>query len=152
MKDMPLFGAPLIFNCAKDGGSSFSIPQVRGLGLQGPEAERTIAGNSELFKPLQKMGRGIVSTAAHILASGDLVLVAFQNPDPNARKTADVFQGGKQIGAVEFPGRPTTSTPRAGSISPRQTRSRASSVTLSSGTKSGTKSGTQYLFTIFVWN
>jgi len=107
MKDMPMFGAPLIFNCAKDGRIFVLNPHKYEVSVfKDRKLERTIAGNSELFKPLQKMGRGIVSTAAHILASGDLVLVAFQNPDPNARKTADVFQGGKQIGAVEFPGTP----------------------------------------------
>ena len=108
MKDMPMFGAPLIFNCAKDGRIFVLNPHKYEVSVfKDRKLERTIAGNSELFKPLQKMGRGIVSTAAHILASGDLVLVAFQNPDPNAQKTADVFQGGKQIGAVEFPGTPS---------------------------------------------
>jgi hypothetical protein len=52
------------------------------------------------------MGRGILSTAAHIVASGDFVLVVFQNPDPNAQKTADVFQAGKQIGSADIPGTP----------------------------------------------
>ena len=108
MKDMPMFGAPLIFNCAKDGRIFVLDPHKYEVSVfKDRKLERTIAGNSELFKPLQKMGRGIVSTAAHILASGDLVLVAFQNPDPNVQKTADVFQGGKQIGAVEFPGTPS---------------------------------------------
>lgn len=107
MKDMPMFGAPLIFNCAKDGRIFVLNPHKYEVSVfKDRKLERTIAGNSELFKPLQKMGRGIVSTAAHILASGELVLVSFQNPDPNARKTADVFQGGKPIGAVDFPGTP----------------------------------------------
>jgi hypothetical protein len=107
MKDMPMFGAPLIFNCAKDGRIFVLNPHKYEVSVfKDRKLERTIAGSSELFKPLQKMGRGIVSTAAHIVASGDLVFVAFQNPDPNAQKTADVFQAGKQIGAVEFPGTP----------------------------------------------
>ena len=107
MKDMPMFGAPLIFNCAKDGRIFVLNPHKYEVSVfKDRKLERTIAGSSELFKPLQKMGRGIVSTAAHIVASGDLVFVAFQNPDPNAQKTADVFQGGKQIGSVDVPGTP----------------------------------------------
>jgi hypothetical protein len=107
MKDMPMFGAPLIFNCAKDGRIFVLNPHKYEVSVfRDRKLERTIAGKSELFKPLQKMGRGIISTAAHIVASGDLVLVAFQNPDPNVRKSADVFRDGDQIGAVGFPGTP----------------------------------------------
>jgi len=107
MKDMPMFGAPLIFNCAKDGRIFVLNPHKYEVSVfKDRKLERTIAGNSELFKPLQKMGRGIVSTAAHIVASGEFVLVSFQNPDPNAQKTADVFQAGKQIGAMDLPGTP----------------------------------------------
>jgi 6-bladed beta-propeller len=107
MKDMPMFGAPLLFNCAKDGRIFVLNPHKYEVAVfRGRKLERMIAGQSELFKPLQKIGRGIVSAAAHIVASGDLVFVAFQNPDPNAKKTADVFQGGKQVGSMVIPGTP----------------------------------------------
>lgn len=107
MKDMPMFGAPLLFNCAKDGRIFVLNPHEYVVSIfKDRKLERTTSGKSELFKPLQKMGRGIVSTAAHIVQSGDLVFVAFQNPDPNAEKTADVLRGGKQIGSVAIPGTP----------------------------------------------
>jgi len=107
MKDMPMFGAPLLFNCAKDGRIFVLNPHKYEVSVFNDRAlERTLAGESELFKPLQKMGRAIISTAAHIVASGDLVLVAFQNPDPSAKKIADIFRGGKPIGSVDLPGTP----------------------------------------------
>ena len=107
MKEMPMFGAPILFNCAKDGRIFVLNPHKYEVSVfKDRKLERTIAGTSELFMPLQKKGRGIVSTAAHIVASGDLVLVALQNPDPNAQKIADVFRGGKQIGSMEVPGTP----------------------------------------------
>ena len=107
MKDMPMFGAPLIFDCAEDGRIFVLNPHRYEVAVfKDRRLARTLAGQSELFKPLQKMGRGIVSTAAHIVAFGDLVLVSFQDPDPNAKKTADIFRGGKQIGSVELPGIP----------------------------------------------
>ena len=52
------------------------------------------------------MGRGFFSTAAHIVSSGDLVFVALQKMDPKAKKTADVFRDGRQIGSVELLGTP----------------------------------------------
>jgi hypothetical protein len=107
MKEMPMFGAPLLFNCAKDGRIFVLNPHKYEVSVfRNRKLELTLAGQSDLFKPLQKMGRGIISTAAHIVASGELVFVAFQNPDPNAQKSADVFRGGKQIGSVEVPGTP----------------------------------------------
>jgi hypothetical protein len=107
MKDMPMFGAPFLFNCAADGRIFVLNPHQYEISVfKGRKLERTIAGSSELFMPLQKKGRGIVSTAAHIVASGDLVFVAFQTVGPSAQKTVDVFRGGKPIGSVAFPGTP----------------------------------------------
>ena len=107
MKDMPMFGAPFLFNCAKDGRIFVPNPHKYEISVfQGRKLERTIAGQNELFKPVQKMGRGFISTAAHIVPSGDLVFVSLQDPDPNVRKTADVFRAGKQIGSIEIPGTP----------------------------------------------
>ncbi len=107
MKDMPMFGAPLLFDCAKDGRIFVLDPHKYEVAVfKDRKLAGTLAGQSELFKPLRKMGRGVISTAAHIVASGDLVLVAFQNPDPSVKKTADIFRDGKQIGAADIPGTP----------------------------------------------
>jgi hypothetical protein len=113
MKEMPMFGAPLLFDCAKDGRifvlnpHRYEVSVFKDRGLEG-----TIEGRNEAFKPLQKMGRGVMSTAAHIVASGDLVFVAFQMIDPRAKKTADVFRGGRQIGSIEIGGVPYVADPQ----------------------------------------
>jgi len=105
MKDMPMFGAPILFNCAKDGRIFVLNPHKYEISVfKDRKLELILEGRSELFKPIQKMGRGFVSTAAHIVSSGEFVFVVFQNPDPRVKKTADVFQAGKQIGSLEIPG------------------------------------------------
>jgi len=107
MKDMPMFGAPILFNCAKDGRIFVLNPHKYEISVfKDRKLELILEGRSELFKPIQKMGRGFVSTAAHIVSSGEFVFVVFQNPDPRVKKTADVFQAGKQIGSLEIPGTP----------------------------------------------
>ena len=107
MKDLPMFSAPFLFNCAKDGRVFVLNPHKYEVAVfKDRKLEQVIAGKSELFKPVQKMGRGFVSTAAHIVASGDLILVHFQSFDPKAKKTADVFRSGKQAGSLEIPGTP----------------------------------------------
>jgi hypothetical protein len=107
MKDMPMFGAPFLFNCAKDGRIFVLNPHKYEISVfKDRKLELILEGRSELFKPIQKMGRGFVSTAAHIVSSGEFVFVVFQNPDPRVKKTADVFQAGKQIGSLEIPGTP----------------------------------------------
>ena len=113
MKEMPMFGAPIIFDCAKDGRIFVLNPHRYEVDVfKGRKLERTLNGKNEFFKPIQKMGRGFFSTAAHIVSSGDLIFVVFQNPDPKAKKTADVFRAGKQIGQVEFPGTPYAADPQ----------------------------------------
>jgi len=107
MKDLPMFSAPFLFNCAKDGRIFVLNPHKYEVSVfKDRKLERVIAGKSELFKPVQKMGRGFVSTAAHIVASGDLILVHFQSFDPNAKKTADIFRSGRQVGSLDLPGTP----------------------------------------------
>lgn len=107
MKDMPMFGAPLIFDCAKDGRIFVLNPHMYEVSVfKDRKLEGTLAGQNGLFHPLQKMGRGIISTAAHIVASEDVVLVAFRDPDPRAKKAADIFRGGKPTGTVDIPGIP----------------------------------------------
>jgi hypothetical protein len=107
MKEMPMFGAPILFNCAKDGRIFVLNPHKYEVSVfKDRKLERVIEGRNDEFKPLQKMGRGFISTAAHIVSSGDFVFVALQKLDPRANKTADVFQAGKQVGSVDLPGTP----------------------------------------------
>jgi hypothetical protein len=107
MKEMLMCGAPLLFNCTKDGRIFVLNPHKYEVSVfKNRRLERVLQGKSELFKPFQKMGRGFVSTAAHIVPSGEFVFVCFRNPDPKAKKTADVFQSGKQVGTIDVPGKP----------------------------------------------
>jgi hypothetical protein len=107
MKEMPMFGAPILFNCAKDGRIFVLNPHKYEVSVfMDRKLERVLEGRSEIFKPIQKMGRAFLSTAAHIVPGGEFVLVCFQNPDPKAKKTADVFQSGKQVGTIDVPGKP----------------------------------------------
>jgi len=107
MKEMPMFGAPILFNCAKDGRIFVLNPHKYEVSVfKDRKLERTIEGRNDEFKPIQKMGRGFISTAAHIVSSGDLVFVALQKLDPLAKKTADVFRAEKQAGSVDLPGTP----------------------------------------------
>ncbi len=113
MKDRPMFGAPLLFNCAKDGRIFVLNPHKYEVSVfRDRKLERVIEGRNEAFKPIRKMGRAFLSTAAHIVASGDLVLVALQVIDPRAKKMADVFRDGKQIGSIELGGTPCVADPR----------------------------------------
>ena len=107
MKDMPMFGAPLIFNCAKDGRIFVLNPHKYEVSVfKDRRLETVLAGKSERFKPIQKMGRAFMSTAAHIVQSGGLVFVSLRDPDPKAPKTADIFEAGQMIGSIGLPGTP----------------------------------------------
>lgn len=107
MKEMPMFGAPILFNCAKDGRIFVLNPHKYEVSVfKDRKFERTIKGRNDEFKPIQKMGRGFISTAAHIVSSGDFVFVVLQKLDPRAKKTADVFRAEKQVGSVDLPGTP----------------------------------------------
>lgn len=113
MKEMLMFGAPILFSCAKDGRIFVLNPHNYEVSVfKDRKLESVIKGRNDAFQPIRKMGRGFVSTAAHIVSSGDLVLVAFQNFDPKAKKTADVFRAGRQIGSVDLPGTPYVADPQ----------------------------------------
>jgi len=113
MKEMPMFGAPILFSCAKDGRIFVLNPHKYEISVfKDRELERVLEGRNEAFMPVQKRGRGFVSTAAYIVSSGDLVIVAFQNLDPKAKKTADVFRAGRQIGSIELLGTPYVADPQ----------------------------------------
>jgi len=113
IKEMLMCGAPILFNCTKDGRIFVLNPHKYEVSVfKDQKLERILQGKSELFKPFQKMGRGLVSTAAHIVPSGEFVFVCFRNPDPRVKKTADVFQSGKQVGSIDFPGTPHITDPQ----------------------------------------
>jgi hypothetical protein len=114
MKDMPMFGAPFLFDCAKDGRIYVMNPHEYTISVfKGRRPESVIKGHNEAFVPVKKMGRGFVSTAARIISSGDLLLVALQGQGPESGKTADVFRAGRQIGTVELPGTPHVADPQS---------------------------------------
>jgi hypothetical protein len=106
-KEMPMLAAPLLFNCGKDGRIFVLNPHKYEISVfKNRRLEQVLSGKSELFHPVQQRGRAFISTAAHIVLSGDLVFVVFQNPDPKAMKKMDVFRGGLQIGTQDAPGTP----------------------------------------------
>jgi hypothetical protein len=107
MKDMPMFQAPILFDCSKDGKIFVLNPNKYEVSVfQANRVEQVIRGESALFKPLQRMGRGFISTAAHIIKSGDFVFVVFQNPDRKAQKKMDMFKSGQQVGTLNISGTP----------------------------------------------
>jgi len=107
MKEMPMFQAPLLFDCSRDGKIFVLNPYEYDVSIfQANRVEQVIRGESPLFKPLQRTGRAFISTAAHIVKSGDFVFVAFQNPDRKAQKKMDIFTGGRQIGTLDVSGTP----------------------------------------------
>jgi hypothetical protein len=113
MKGMPMFGAPILFDCAKDGRIFVLNPhKYEVVVFKDRKLERVIEGRNDEFKPIQKMGRGFFSTAAHIVSSGSFVFVALQKLDPRAKKTADVFRDGKQVGSIELRGTPHVADPK----------------------------------------
>jgi hypothetical protein len=104
MKEMPMFQAPLLFNCAIDGHVFVLNPHKYEISVfKNRRLEEVLKGKSELFRPVEQKGRGFVSTAADIVRSGDFTFVVLSNPGP---KKADVFEAGKQIGTMDVSGRP----------------------------------------------
>ena len=102
-----VFPNSVLFDCSQDGQIFVLNPYKYEVSIfQANRVEQVIRGESPLFKPLQRMGRAFISTAAHIVKSGDYVFVAFQNPDRKAQKKMDVFKGGQQIGTLDVSGTP----------------------------------------------
>ncbi len=107
MKGMPMFGAPLRFNCSKDGRIFVLNPHKYEVSVfRDRKLEGVIEGRNDAFKPVRKMSFGFASTVADIVSSGDFVFVAFLTMGSKAKPTADVFQAGRQIGSIELPGPP----------------------------------------------
>ena len=107
MRGTPMFGAPLRFSCAKDGRIFVLSPHKYEVSVfKDRKLERVIEGRNAAFRPVQRTSFGFASTVADIVSSGDLVFVAFMSMDPKAKLTADVFQAGRQIGAMDLSGPP----------------------------------------------
>ncbi|MDH7512109.1 MAG: 6-bladed beta-propeller [Clostridiales bacterium] len=104
MKMMPMFGAPLIFSCSKD-GRVFVLNQYRYevLIFKDSQLKTTLKGTSEIYEPLTQKGRGFVSTAAAILPAGKYILVYFISYKNEAGE-ADLFLNGRQVGSLELHG------------------------------------------------
>jgi hypothetical protein len=107
MKETAFFGAPNLFNCAKDGRIFVLNPHKYEISVfKDRKLERLIEGRNDAFLPIQKTSFGFASTAAEIVSSGDLIFVALLTRKAKAKLTADVFQAGRQIGSVDFSGIP----------------------------------------------
>jgi len=104
MKMMPMFGAPLLFSCSKD-GRIFVLNSYRYevLVFKDKKLEAKLAGNSEIFEPLSQRGRGFISTAAMIFPAAKYLMVYFESPK-NQEHMADLFLNGKQVGSLKLPG------------------------------------------------
>lgn len=68
--------------------------------------EQVLKGESPLFSPIKRMGRALVSTAAHIVGVGGRAFVVFQAWDPRQQKKMDVFEKGKQVETLDVNGTP----------------------------------------------
>ena len=67
MKEMPMFGAPLRFNCAKDGRIFVLNPLKYEVSVfKDRKLEGVIEGRNDAFKPVRKTDFGFASTAADI--------------------------------------------------------------------------------------
>jgi hypothetical protein len=104
MKILPMFGAPLIFSCSKDGRIFVLSPhRYEFLVFKDRQLEATIRGTSEIFQPIIQKGRSFISTAAFILPAGEFILVYFKSYQ-NTSNIADIFHRGKKVGSLELPG------------------------------------------------
>lgn len=107
MEGMPMFSAPLVFNSGSDGRIFVLNPFKYEITVfKDRKVEEVLLGKNISYKPLTQKGRAFISTAAHIVRTGDLTLVLLSNPDPNAPKILDVFRGSSQVGTMEAVGIP----------------------------------------------
>jgi hypothetical protein len=107
LKDMPMFSAPLLFDCGKDGRIFVLNPHKYEISVfKDRRLELVFEGKSPLFSPLKKMGRGILSTAANIVAVSGRVFVSLRALDPRQQKKVDVFENGKQVDTLDVKGTP----------------------------------------------
>ena len=113
MKEMPMFGAPIIFDCGKDGRIFVLNPHKYEISVfKDRRLEQVLKGESPLFSPIKRMGRALVSTAAHIVGVGGRTFVVFQALDPRQQKKMDVFENGKQVETLDVNGTPYAVDPQ----------------------------------------
>lgn len=113
MKDMPMFGAPLLFDCGKDGRIFVLNPHKYEISVfKDQRLEQTLRGESPLFSPIKRMGRAFLSTAAHIVAAGSRAFVYLQSLDPRQQKKVDIFENGKQVDTLDIKGTPHVADPQ----------------------------------------
>jgi len=110
MKMMPMFGAPLIFSCSKDGRLFLMNPHsYEVLIFRRGKIEAKLNGKNELYHPISKRptktGMAFISTAAQVFPAGEYILVYLTSPE-NKSMMADAFVNGKQVGSLKLPGVP----------------------------------------------
>ncbi|MBC7348877.1 MAG: 6-bladed beta-propeller [Candidatus Aminicenantes bacterium] len=104
MKIMPMFGAPLLFSCSKDGRIFVLNPhRYEVLVFKDKKLESKLAGHSEIFEPLSQRGRSFISTAVMVFPAAKYLLVYFESYK-NQEDVADLFLKGKQVGSLKLPG------------------------------------------------
>mgnify|MGYP001030619094 CR=1 FL=1 len=107
IKEVSVFRSPLRFSCAKDGRVFVMSPHRYEVSVfKDRKLEGVIEGRNDAFVPVRKTSFGFASPVAEVWPSGDLVLVALLTMDPKAKKIADVFLAGRQIGSIDLPGEP----------------------------------------------
>ena len=105
--EMPMFTAPLVFDCSKDGRIFVLNPHKYEVTVfKDRQLEQVLKGENPLFIPLKKMGHGFISTAAHVVEAGGRVFAVLQTMDPRQQKKMDVFEKGKQVGTLNVNGLP----------------------------------------------
>jgi len=104
MREAPMFAAPLKFSCSKDGRIFVLNPYRYEVSIfkQGKLAG-VLKGKNELFKPVQRLGRAFVATAANIFPVANYILVALRRVEIKEH-IADVFSDNKQVGSLMLPG------------------------------------------------
>ncbi|MGQ9801989.1 MAG: 6-bladed beta-propeller [Candidatus Saccharicenans sp.] len=104
MKMMPMFGAPLLFSCSKDGRIFILNPhRYQVLVFKDQKLQTTLTGSSEFYEPLSQKGRAFISTAAMIFPAGKYLLV-YLDSYKNQDRVADLFLNGKQVGSLKLSG------------------------------------------------
>jgi hypothetical protein len=113
MKDMPMFSAPLLFDCGKDGRIFVLNPHKYEISVfKDRLLKLVLKGESPLFSPIKRMGRAFLSTAANIVGVGGRVFVALRALDPREQKKVDVFENGKQVDTLDVKGTPYVADPQ----------------------------------------
>jgi hypothetical protein len=113
LKEIPMFSAPLLFDCGKDGRIFVLNPHRYEISVfKDRRLEQVLKGESPLFIPLKRMGRAFVSTAANIVGIGGRVFVVFRTLDPRQQKKMDVFENGRQVETLDVKGTPFVADPQ----------------------------------------